>query len=161
MVGEGFCPYASLPYRDGRVEIVTSPESTLRESVAALADLIARLRREPEIETALLIFPGGWIGYLAYLDLYDAAQTALETLDEEGDFTLAPFHPDFEFGELPPGDIAHWIHRAPYPTLHVLRTASIEQAVGFDADTSHVTRRNGAHAAKLGEAFFRKFLTDR
>jgi hypothetical protein len=47
----------------------------------------------------------------------------------EGVIQLASFHPSYRFADSEADDIGNFTNRSPYPTLHLLREASIERAV--------------------------------
>jgi hypothetical protein len=68
------------------------------------------------------------------------------------DVQIASFHPHYEFADAPPGDMAHYTNRAPYPTLHLLREASLDLAVQSFPDASLIYQRNIATMRALGAA---------
>ena len=52
-------------------------------------------------------------------------------------------------------DITNFTNRSPYPTLHLLREASIEQAVAAFPDAASIFERNIETMRKLGPAGWR------
>jgi hypothetical protein len=50
------------------------------------------------------------------------------------------------------GDVANFTNRTPYPTLHLLREASIDKAVEAYPDASLIFERNIEVLNKLGHA---------
>ncbi len=81
------------------------------------------------VETTLLIHPNALLDFVDFNDFLDAADAALEDLGLEGVLQVASFHPDYRFADAPPDDLGNATNRSPYPTLHLLREASIERAV--------------------------------
>ena len=62
------------------------------------------------------------------------------------------------FADTTPGDIGNFTNRAPYPTLHLLREASVERAVAAFPDPDAIVGRNIATLEKLGHEGWRKLL---
>ena len=152
VIGLNLCPFARAPYLRGQVRIVVSPA---RDEETLLLDLCEELQRlavsdENEVETTLLVHPqvrGDFPGFNDFLDLADAA---LVQMNLEGVLQVASFHPDYEFADAPIGDVANFTNRSPYPTLHLLREASIERAVAAVPDTDAIYERNIARLRELG-----------
>lgn len=142
VVGLDLCPFAREPLARGAVRVTVSEAKELDECVrAALAEL-ARLDAHPEVETTLVVFPDA---LRALDDLLDAA-TAVEHLIEEAGFAgvvqVVSFHPDYRFEGAPEGDLAAWTNRSPYPMLHLLREASVAEAVDRHPDPASIPARN-------------------
>ena len=47
----------------------------------------------------------------------------------DGVFQIASFHPQYQFNDTAPEDRENWSNRSPFPILHILREASVEQAL--------------------------------
>ena len=60
----------------------------------------------------------------------------------DGELQVASMHPQYQFADTEPNDITNYTNRAPYPTLHLLREASIEQAVTAFPDTTNIFDKN-------------------
>jgi hypothetical protein len=73
---------------------------------------------------------------------------------------LAHFHPDYCFDGEPQDDPANYTNRSPYPTLHLLREASIEEALKSYDDPESIPERNIAFARRKGSDFFKAILAD-
>lgn len=156
VVGQNFCPFAGKPFAEGRVliqEILEADvEALLMNALAALESFHA----DEAIETLLLVLPKGYEDFMDYLDLADTFELLLE--EEFGDeFSLATFHPAYQFAEFAPDDVVHHIHRSPFPILHILREDSIAKVRMSMTDTTEITSRNHAHATRLGIAFFEQY----
>jgi hypothetical protein len=67
--------------------------------------------------------------FLDFNDFLGAADAALEDLGYEGVLQVASFHPQFQFAGTEADDVTNATNRAPYPTLHLLREASVDRAV--------------------------------
>ena len=123
-------------------------------------DLLEELDREldllmatpaDEIDTTLLIHPTLFDDFLDFNDFLDVVDAAIDELDLEGVIQVASFHPDYEFGDEEPGDITHYTNRSPYPTLHLLREASLEQAIDAIPDAADIFETNKETMRRLGD----------
>ena len=103
-----------------------------------------------ERETVLLIVPHMLRDFLDFNDFLDEADGVLQELDLEGEFQIASFHPDFQFADTEPDDITNFTNRSPYPTLHLIREASIDRAVEAFPEAEMIYETNMATMEKLG-----------
>ncbi len=55
-----------------------------------------------------------------------------------------------------PDDISNYTNRSPYPTLHLLREASIERAVAVFPDAARIFRKNIETLRRLGHDGWRR-----
>ncbi|MBU8977566.1 DUF1415 domain-containing protein [Lysobacter sp. MMG2] len=152
VIGLNLCPFAKAVYVKQQVRFVLSeamtPEALLEELTAELA-LLART--DPEVtDTTLLVHPRVLTDFLDYNDFLDRADAAVAALDLEGELQVASFHPDYRFAGTAPDDMGNFTNRAPFPTLHLLREASIDRAVAAFPDPEVIVERNIAALEKLG-----------
>lgn len=152
VIGLNLCPFAKPVHVAGRIRYVVSQAAT---SETLLADLLDELRTlaaaDPEeIETTLLIHPRVLTDFLDYNDFLGVADAALEELDLVGEIQIASFHPDYQFEGTGPDDIENYTNRSPYPILHLLREASVEEAVASFPDTDRIYKANIETLRKLG-----------
>ena len=78
--------------------------------------------------------------------------TQLESMGCEGVLQLASFHPDYQFAGTDANDVTNATNRSPYPTLHLLREASIDRAVAAFPDASEIYEVNLRTMESLGRA---------
>jgi uncharacterized protein len=154
VVGLNLCPFARSPYLDQRVAFRVSQA---RDSDALLDDLCGELQSlhaaDPaDCETALLIAPFVLADFLDFNDFLDAADAAIDVLKLDGVIQVASFHPDYCFADSAADDIENCTNRSPWPTLHLLREASVERAVDTISDSDDIYRRNMEALRKLGWA---------
>ena len=90
----------------------------------------------------------------------DVADAALQTLGLEGVWQVASFHPDYQFADSSPDDITNFSNRSPWPTLHLLREASVERAMESMSDTDAIYRNNIATLERLGHAGWQALWRD-
>ncbi len=154
VVGLNLCPFAKAPQAKGQVRYAFSGASA---SEALLADLIEELRllagAPPErIETTLLIHPQALADFADYNDFLDVAEAAVAELGLEGVLQVASFHPQYAFADSDADDVANATNRSPYPTLHLLREASIDRAVEAFPEAEAIFDANIETMRRLGAA---------
>jgi uncharacterized protein len=158
VIGLNLCPFAKAVHVKNQIRYAVSAAQTPED---LLADLVTELRTlqaaDPsEIDTTLLVHPrvlGEFPDYNDFLELADAAVAALGL---EGEIQVASFHPQYQFAGTRPEDIENCSNRSPYPTLHLLREASIERAVAVFPDASQIFNRNIETLRRLGHDGWRR-----
>ncbi len=63
---------------------------------------------------------------------------------------LASFHPDYRFEGAEPDDPANYTNRSPYPMFHLIREASLAQALEGYTNPQQIPRHNIEKMRKLG-----------
>jgi uncharacterized protein len=152
VVGLNLCPFAAEPLLQGRIRYQVCPEVE-SEAIyrALLAEMDALLHLpESEAETSLLILPRGLASFDAYLDLLEVAESALVEVGLEGVLQLASFHPDYCFTDAAQTDPANYTNRSPFPMFHLIREASLEQALAGYPHPEAIPQRNIARLRSLG-----------
>jgi hypothetical protein len=154
VVGLNLCPFAKAVVVKDRVRyrVCASAEpadmlAMLREELQHLADT------DPDqLDTTLLIAPYALPDFLDFNDFLADCDDALMALELDGVLQVADFHPRYQFGGTEVDDIENFTNRSPYPTLHLLREASMDKAVEAYPDASLIFERNMAVLNKLGHA---------
>ena len=152
VIGLNLCPFAKAVQAKDLVRYVCSDAhdtATLREH---LREELLRLAATPivEVETTLLVHPWVLGDFLDYNDFLDEADKLLHELKLAGDLQLASFHPDYRFACTAADDITNATNRAPHPTLHLLREASIDRAVAAFPDADAIVEANQRTLRELG-----------
>jgi hypothetical protein len=160
VIGLNLCPFAKAVYVKQQVRFVLSeardPEALLQQLRDELLWLHAA---DPQqTDTTLIVHPHVLTDFLDYNDFLDLADALIAELGLEGELQIASFHPDYQFAGTAPDDIGNCTNRAPYPTLHLLREASIERAVAAFPDPDAIVERNLAALERLGVEGWRKLM---
>ena len=160
VIGLNLCPFAGLPWRQGRVRLRVSAASSQQQLAEDLAEeLLALQAADPaDCETSLLIHPHILDDFLDYNDFLDLADRLLESLELDGILQIASFHPDYQFADSTADDPANCTNRSPYPMLHLLREASIEQATARLPNPELIYQRNIQTLRQLGLEGWKKLL---
>ena len=153
VIGLNLCPFAKAPHAKGQIHYAVCEGddrqallTMLRAELQALADASPN-----ESETTLLIAPRGFDDFLDFNDLLDEADAVVTALDLDGTLQVASFHPRFQFAGTDEDDITNATNRAPYPTLHLIREASIDRAVAAFPEAEAIYEANMATLEKLGD----------
>ncbi|WOP14951.1 DUF1415 domain-containing protein [Ottowia sp. SB7-C50] len=152
VIGLNLCPFAKAPHAKGQIHYAVCNGAERADLLDALrAELQSLAAADPaERETTLLMAPRGFDDFLDFNDLLDDADAVLADLDLEGTLQIAPFHPRFQFAGTVEDDITNATNRAPYPTLHLIREASIDRAVAAFPEAEAIYEANMATLEKLG-----------
>lgn len=149
---DNLCPFAHQPYNNGRVRFVVTdsarPEYLLEDVLHELQHLHAT--PAAELETTLLIHPGVLEDFHDYNDFLDLVDGLLEQEGYAGEFQVASFHPHYQFADTAEDDAENYTNRSPWPMLHLLREASLEQAIATHPDVAAIPQRNIDHMQTLG-----------
>ena len=162
VIGLNLCPFAKAVYVKQQVRFVLSDASTPEALLEELAEELVLLRDiDPDqVDTTLIVHPDVLTDFLDYNDFLDNADAAVEALDLQGVMQVASFHPDYQFAGTMPDDISNYTNRSPYPTLHLLREASIDRAVEAFPDADVIVERNVKTLDALGHAGWAKLFAD-
>ena len=152
VIGLNLCPFAKAVVVKDQVRFVVSAAKDVQGLAADLAAELQRLAAaDPEtLDTTLLMHPQVLQDFDDYNDFLDVADALLEELGLDGELQIASFHPDYRFADSQADDIDNCTNRSPYPTLHLLREASIERAVDSFPDAADIYERNIDTLRQLG-----------
>ena len=158
VIGLNLCPFAKAVQVKNLIRYVVSaartPEDLLAELIGELHTL--RAADASEIDTTLLVHPQVLGDFLDYNDFLEFADAAVVAEGMAGEIQIASFHPQYQFAGTRPDDIENCSNRAPYPTLHLLREASIERAVAAFPDAATIFERNIETLRRLGHDGWRR-----
>lgn len=154
VIGLNLCPFAKAVYVKNQVHYVvsTAPHlDGLLEDLDRELDFLAAADPD-EIDTTLLIHPTLLPDFLDFNDFMQLAEAAVDEHGLQGVIQIASFHPAFQFEGTAPDDLGNYTNRAPFPTLHLLREASIERAVAAFPEAETIYERNIETLQKIGLA---------
>jgi hypothetical protein len=152
VIGLNLCPFAKAPQVKGQVRYVLCDAVEPQALLANLVDELKRLASTDagDIETTLLVHPQVLTDFVDYNDFLDAAEGAVAMLELDGVLQVASFHPQYRFAGSGADDIDNATNRSPYPTLHLLREASVARAVAAFPDPDAIVEANIATMRRLG-----------
>jgi hypothetical protein len=160
IVKYNFCPFARKEVEENRIHYSISKSTTHDDAVMDMLEQCSQLKSDPARETTLLMFPDGFKLFDDFIDLIDLANTMLRIQGYEGEFQIATFHPEYVFAGCDDHDPANYTNRAPYPTLHLIREASMSVALDNYDDPDSIPENNIKLAHRKGEAFWQQLLSN-
>jgi hypothetical protein len=152
VIGLNLCPFAKAAQIKNQVRYVVS-EATDPEALCAklVEELQFLASADPaQLDTTLLIHPGVLTDFLDFNEFLDVADAAVEALGYAGILQVASFHPQFRFADTAMDDVTNATNRSPYPTLHLLREASIDRAVAAFPEADRIYEANMRTLQALG-----------
>lgn len=160
VIGLNLCPFAKAVYVKQQVRFVLSEATTTEALLEELtAELTLLSQTDPQaVDTTLLVHPRVLTDFLDYNDFLDRADAAVAALGLEGEIQVASFHPQYQFAGTYPDEMGNYTNRAPFPTLHLLREASIDRAVAAFPDPDVIVERNIATLEELGVEGWKRLM---
>lgn len=154
VIGLNLCPFARAVRVKGQIRCVVSDATGTETLLRTLCDEAQRLRdTDPALcDTTLLVHPRVLVDFADHNDFLDVAEAALAEMGCDGELQLASFHPDYQFADTEPDDVSNATNRSPYPTLHLLREASIDRAVQAFPEAEAIYEFNLRTMEALGRA---------
>ena len=153
-----FCPFARRVYEDDAIHYRSVAESALPACLHALVDECIALDKQDRFETSLLIFPQAFSRFDDFLDFIELANALLIDHGYEGVYQLAHFHPHYCFADVAEDDASNYTNRSPWPMLHLIREASLEQALQSFPDPENIPERNIKLAREKGSKTLQALL---
>ncbi len=152
VVGLNLCPFAKAVVVKDMVRYRVCLSADPADVLAMLHEELQHLAEaDPDkLDTTLLIAPKALPDFLDFNDFLEDCDGLLMDLELDGVLQVADFHPLYQFGGTAVDDIENFTNRTPYPTLHLLREASIDRAVEVYPDASLIFERNMEVLNKLG-----------
>ncbi|MEO6421855.1 MAG: DUF1415 domain-containing protein [Candidatus Nitrotoga sp.] len=152
VIGLNLCPFAKAVHVKDQIRYVVSNAATHEDLLRDLMRELEVLAETPSvnIDTTLLVHPYVLTDFIEYNDFLDLADAALEDMDLEGELQVASFHPQYQFAGTQPDDIENYTNRSPYPMLHLLREASVVQAVSAFPEAEKIFEKNIETLRRVG-----------
>lgn len=153
VIGLNLCPFAKSVHIKGQIHWHVSGA---RGDEAVLSELARELQSLQESDpmqrdTTLLVLPLHFDDFLDFNVFLAQADGILAELGLLGELQIASFHPQYQFAGTDRDDITNYTNRAPYPTLHLLREASIDRAVEAFPQAEAIYERNMQVLQQMGQ----------
>ncbi|MDQ2718322.1 MAG: DUF1415 domain-containing protein [Bacteroidota bacterium] len=160
VIGCNFCPFAEKEIRRNKIHYEVINSSEMKVCLDFFLKACIHLDKNENIETSLLIFPKSFQKFDDYLDLVFHAEKLLKKKRYEGIYQVASFHPLYRFAGSEVDDAANFTNRSPWPMLHILREAAVEQALAHYPHPEKIPERNVTFAREKGYTYM-KMLRDK
>ena len=158
VIGHQFCPFAGHPFKNNSIAYQVYNNCNTMAVLENLIRVCIQMEEDSSIETALLIFPGQFLDFEAYLDVLDLSESIMREEGYDGVFQLASFHPSYVFAGSNENDPANYTNRSPYPMLHILREESVTAVLKNNKAHKEIPQKNIEKASSLGLTYFQTIL---
>lgn len=150
VIKHGLCPFAALPFEQGRVVAVTMEAADEAAAFyAALTQVQKLVEEQSKVETILLVFPELLGEFETFLDFVYTFEDALAETGADELVQLAHFHPNYRFEGVAADDPGNRTNRSPFPILQLLLVSSVATAVAGYPDVEGIPERNIARMQSL------------
>lgn len=138
------CPFARLPYKQGKVDIVSTQANDIESVFRFVLSELDRLQQASpeELETTLVVVENALGAFDEYLDFLQMTESVIAETGLEGILQIASFHPDYCFDGATEDDPANFTNRSPFPMFHLIREESLEKAVASYPEPEKIPQRN-------------------
>ncbi len=160
VIGQNICPFARKERDAGRIRFIVESSGRIETALQNLIYEGQFLEQNSDTETTLFILENLAEDFNDYLDLLELANQLLIAQGYEGILQLASFHPDYCFADSEQDDPANYTNRSPWPMLHIIREASLEQALQNYPNPELIPQRNIELCRNLGLEGMQKMLND-
>ena len=152
VIGLNLCPFARSVYVKDQVRYAVTTATAMPDLLEVVEDELKLLAEaDPaQVDTTLIVIPDALHDFLEYNDFLFFAERLLGSLRLSGTLQIASFHPQYQFSGTDADDVGNLTNRAPYPTLHLIREASIARAVEAFPNAADIYERNQAVMHALG-----------
>lgn len=153
VIGLNLCPFAQSVHQQQRIDYQVS---VAMDEMALMNDLIEAieilLNTDPEIiDTTLLIHPWALQDFGDYNEFIGWTTEFLSESGLEHQIQIASFHPEYQFADTTADDITNNTNRSPFPTLHILRESSVDEALTLLPDAAQQVEKNLDTLRDLGK----------
>ena len=144
VVGLGFCPFASASIKAGGLRLELCATTEIEDLCSLLVDELVFLQSQKgeTYDSTLLVHPNLLSDFAVFNEFLGMCEDILAGLSLEGVFQIASFHPRYCFADADENDIGNYTNRSPYPMLHILREASVTEAVADHVDPAGIPQKN-------------------
>jgi len=158
VIAENLCPFAAFARQATQCQYLDCVDQG--QLIEELAHALDTLRNDDSIETLLLVHPEMLNDFDDYNQFLSVADELLEVMGADGEFQIASFHPEYLFDGTDENAAENFTNRSPFPMLHILREASVEQAIKSHGDAESIPRRNIKLMESIGDQALKKRLAD-
>ena len=144
VVGLGFCPFASASIKAGGLRLELCATTEVEDLCRLLVDELVFLQSQKgeTYDSTLLVHPNLLSDCAVFNEFLGMCEDILAGLSLEGVFQIASFHPRYCFADADENDVGNYTNRSPYPMLHILREASVTEAVADHVDPAGIPQKN-------------------
>jgi hypothetical protein len=151
IIGLNICPFAKAPYVENKVRLAITDAANMRTLTDAFMAEIKYLDTNPNKETTLLITPAIRDANEFHMVFMECERILFQKKLTDL-YQIVSFHPLARMAGYAPESPLNLVMMAPYPTIHILRTESVEK-LGAKMRTD-VQQTNSARLSQMSASDF-------
>jgi len=161
VIGFNLCPFAKKPYLKNSVRIKVEGSALEDDIYLSLMKEMSILdaKNVSELETTLLVIPNILSSFEDYNDFLFSVNELIKSIDREGVYQLASFHPEYQFADTEKNDVENFTNRSPYPIFHIIREDSLNHALESYPNSDAIPERNIKKMKSLNASELRHFFS--
>lgn len=161
VIGLNLCPFAKSVHVKKQIRYVISRATDEGQLLDEMIQEFRLLADTPaaQLDTTLLVHPLVLTDFAAYNNFLAIIDMTLTQMRWQGTFQVASLHPDYVFADVEADDVSNYTNRSPFPTLHLLREASIDRAVAAFPNPESIYERNIETLQRIGADGWRALLS--
>jgi hypothetical protein len=152
VIGLNLCPFAAKPRRQKQIHLDIYPGNE-NDLISHLVNALEQLDSisASERETTLIVLTQCLQSFDDYNQFLADADWVIERGGWSGIYQVASFHPHYQFAGSHSQAAENLTNRSPFPILHLLREASLEQALEKYPNPDHIPEDNIKRVESLSE----------
>lgn len=159
VIGLNLCPFAKKSWNRGawRIDILEEDQHlpSLNLILAEIESAIPSFK-SGEIENQLITLPRCKDSFIPFLNLSSLVEMELEVRGHLEEVQMIVFHPEFRFEGEAKNARGNYVNRSPYPTLHILKKAAMDEIVAAHGEEIglELSMNNNTFLSSLNEKEF-------
>jgi hypothetical protein len=152
VIGLNLCPFAAKPRRQKQIHLDIYPGNE-NELISHLVNALKELDTisASERETTLIVLTQCLQSFDDYNQFLADTDWVIKRGGWSGIYQVASFHPDYQFAGSHSRAAENLTNRSPFPILHLLREASLEQVLEKYPNPEHIPEDNIKRVESLSE----------
>jgi hypothetical protein len=144
VINLNLCPFAKIPFEKKLISFSNCTKTDKKSMLDFFIDELAllELNLQQDLSTSLIIYSRYTKSFESFNQLSQLCDKYLEAANLSDEFQVVVFHPQFRFKKSRKNDRANLVGQSPYPTLHILRNAEIEEAQATYPDVKSIPFKN-------------------
>ncbi len=160
VIKENLCPFAAAVVQNRQLRYAVSHA---RQQQSLQADILSELQHliiapAETVATTLFIIAEMLDDFFDFNEQLDWIEALLDQHNLIGEIQIATFHPHYQFAGSAADDASNYSNRSPYPMLHFIREAQLEEVIAHYPNPETIPQRNIEHLKQLGSQQLRNRL---
>jgi len=152
VIQENLCPFAQRVVEQQQLRYHVS-HATQQQSLQA--DILSELQHlsttsAETVATTLFIIADMFDDFFDFNEQLNWIENLLDEHNLVGEIQIATFHPHYQFAGSAADDASNYSNRSPYPMLHFIREAQLEEVIAHYPNPERIPQRNIQHLTELG-----------